>query len=146
MIPLAAIAAVAMQVLKGPVADIIDKHIADQQSRDKLKAELQQGLVTALGQQADAQAGVIKAEAESEHWLTANWRPILMLVLMGFLVWIGIILPLIDLAVGAPIPYQPRWNQLPAEFWNFLGIGMGGYIGGRSLEKVATQVIAARQK
>jgi hypothetical protein len=36
--------------------------------------------------------------------------------------------------------------MLPQGFWDFLAIGMGGYIGGRSLEKVAGAVSAAVER
>ena len=32
------------------------------------------------------QADIVKAEAQSEHWLTACWRPILMLTFGGLIV------------------------------------------------------------
>jgi hypothetical protein len=32
------------------------------------------------------------------------------------------------------------------QFWSFLAIGMGGYIGGRSLEKIAAQVLAPKAR
>ncbi len=35
------------------------------------------------------------------------------------------------------IPFNPRWQTLPDGFWDFLGIGVGGYVGGRSIEKAA---------
>jgi Holin of 3TMs, for gene-transfer release len=82
----------------------------------------------------------VVAESKSEHWLTACWRPLLMVVFMGFLVLVGLVIPLIDLIAGHAIPYEPRWQQLPAGFWDFLSIGVGGYIGGRSLEKITGQV------
>ena len=74
----------------------------------------------------------------------AAW-PLLMLMLMGFLLWVGIILPLADLAAGSPVAYKPRWSELPAGFWDFLGIGVGGYIGGCTKEKIASQVITTRR-
>ena len=36
--------------------------------------------------------------------------------------------------------------MLPQGFWDFLAIGMGGYIGGRSLEKVAGAVTAVVER
>ena len=86
---------------------------------------------------------MVLAEVQSEHWLTRSWRPVLMLILMGFLLLVGLILPLADLVIGHTVPFQPRWQLLPAGFWDFLAIGMGGYIGGRSLEKVAGMVTSA---
>jgi hypothetical protein len=61
---------------------------------------------------------------------------------MGFLIVAGLLLPLADLIAGHRLPFEPRWQILPEAFWEFLSIGMGGYIGGRSLEKIATHMIA----
>ena len=66
-----------------------------------------------------------------------------MVLLMGFLVLVGAILPLADLIAGHPIRFEPRWSALPPEFWSFLMVGMGGYVGGRSLEKVAGMVMGS---
>ena len=65
---------------------------------------------------------------------------------MGFLLLAGLVLPLADVIAGGPVPFQPRWNMLPQGFWDFLAIGMGGYIGGRSLEKVAGAVAAVAER
>ena len=45
---------------------------------------------------------------------------------------------LADLIAGYRVPFEPRWQSLPEGFWQFLAVGAGGYIGGRSLEKVAS--------
>jgi phenylpyruvate tautomerase PptA (4-oxalocrotonate tautomerase family) len=144
MVPLLTAAGLMLKLLQGPVSQILDKHIADRQVRDKLAADLQQSLIEHVSKQQEAQASVIIAESKSEHWLTANWRPLLMMLLMGFLLLVGLLIPFADLLAGRPIPYHPRWAELPAGFWDFLGIGMGGYIGGRSLEKIAAQWVARR--
>lgn len=129
-----------MGMLKGPLAGIIDAHVSDAEIRQKLKSELEKSLLDHLTKSAELQKNVILAEMKSEHWLTANWRPMLMLVLMGFLVLVGLIIPALDWMLGGEVPYNPRWNDLPTGFWDFLGIGVGGYIGGRSLEKITGQV------
>lgn len=46
--------------------------------------------------------------------------------------------------VGHAGVFSPRWNALPPQFWDFLSIGVGGYIGGRTLEKVAREVIVPK--
>ncbi len=144
MVPVLTAASLLLKLFQGPVSQIIDKHISDRQTRDKLAAELQQSLLDHLSKEQEAQASVIIAESKSEYWLTANWRPLLMVLLMGFLVLVGLIIPVADLLAGRPVPYHPRWADLPAGFWDFLGIGMGGYIGGRSLEKIAGQLLPKR--
>lgn len=76
-------------------------------------------------ERAASAAQVIYAEATSSSWLARNWRP-LMMTFFAILVgarWFG---------------YTPP-NMSPAELievYNLLQIGMGGYIGGRSLEKI----------
>lgn len=100
-------------------------------------------LLEHLSKSAELQKDVILAEINSEHWLTSNWRPLLMMALMGFLILVGLVIPLVDLLVGHPMTYQPRWNDLPSGFWDFLAVGMGGYIGGRSLEKITSQIFGA---
>lgn len=144
MIPLVTAAGLALKLLQGPISQILDKHIADRQTRDKLAAELQQTFLDHVEKEQEQQASIIIAESKSEHWLTANWRPLLMMMLMGFLMLVGLVIPAIDLVAGHPIPYRPRWAELPEGFWQFLTIGMGGYIGGRSLEKIAAQWLARK--
>jgi hypothetical protein len=140
MLPLPLIVSVAGSLMKGPLAAVLDRYVGDLELRRKLKAELEQELLAGLAKETEQAASVIMAETRSEDWLTRNWRPILMLCFMGLLLVVGLLIPTIELLAGHPIPYQPRWQALPPEFWNFLSIGMGGYIGGRSLEKVAREV------
>jgi hypothetical protein len=75
-----------------------------------------------------ARLSVIQSEATSEHFLTANWRPIVMLVFTGLIV--------------------ARWFGLSAEgiseaeyieIWGILKLGIGGYVVGRSAEKVVKE-------
>jgi Holin of 3TMs, for gene-transfer release len=129
-----------MGLMKGPLAAVLDKYVSDLELRRKLQAELETAVLDHVSKEKEFQRDVIVAETKSEHWLTANWRPLLMCVLMGFLILVGLVIPLIDLVAGHAIAYEPRWQQLPAGFWDFLSVGLGGYIGGRSLEKIAGAV------
>jgi hypothetical protein len=144
MLPLPLIVSTVGALVKGPLSVILDRYVGDLELRRKLKAELEQELVAGLAKETEQAASVIIAETKSEDWLTRNWRPILMLCFMGLLLVVGLLIPMIELLSGHPIAYQPRWQALPPEFWNFLSIGMGGYIGGRSLEKVAREVFGAK--
>lgn len=86
-----------------------------------------------------AQADIIKAEASSESWLAANWRPLVMVTFTGLIVarWFGWAAP--NLSPG-------EYTQL----WDIVQVGMGGYVVGRSVEKVvpaiADAVVAAKGK
>lgn len=144
MFPLALVAQIAGGLVQGPLSKVLDAYISDVELRRKLAAELETQFMAYLSKSTELGTSVVLAETQSEHWLTRSWRPVLMLVLMGFLLVFGLILPLADLLAGHQIPFQPRWQLLPGGFWDFLSVGMGGYIGGRSLEKVAGVVFPER--
>ncbi len=38
------------------------------------------------------------------------------------------------------IPFNPRWGDIPAPLWDLLAISVGGYIGGRSVEKIVSNL------
>lgn len=69
---------------------------------------------------------IVEAEAESEHPLTAMWRPITMLTFLALIVYSQLF--------AVPIP---------EEMWTLLQLGLGGYVVGRSAEKVIPGVARA---
>jgi hypothetical protein len=78
----------------------------------------------------DAKKTIITAEAQSQSWIARNWRPITMLTFL-FLVVLD--------SLGL-LPFR-----LAGEAWTLLQIGLGGYVVGRSAEKV-TNVISQGKK
>jgi hypothetical protein len=82
-----------------------------------------------------AQADIVKAEAQSTNWLTASWRPITMLTFTTLIVarWFGMSAP--DLS---PEEYL--------KLWDIVQLGLGGYVVGRSVEKVAGTVAGILKK
>jgi hypothetical protein len=144
--PLALIGKIVGSLMAGPITKILDAYIKDVEVRRKLAAELEQKLLHHLGESLELQHAIVLAEVNSSSWLTRSWRPILMLSLLGFLGFVGLLLPLADLVAGYQLPFNPRWQTLPEPFWDFLSIGVGGYIGGRSLEKIAAQTLGTAAK
>jgi hypothetical protein len=125
------------KIAAAPVLDIIDKLVADADLKEKLKAELKGKLLEREQALIAARQSVVLAELNSESAITRSWRPILMFVLMGFLLFFGLIVPLIELGLGHPVPVEPRLDRIPEPAWNLLTLGLGGYVGGRTVEKVA---------
>lgn len=78
-----------------------------------------------------AQAGNIQAEAKSDSWLASNWRPILMLTFTFIVAMNYAILPIVAWFGVHQAPLV-----LPTDMWDLLKIGVGGYIVGRSGEKI----------
>lgn len=67
---------------------------------------------------------VIKAEASSEHWLAANWRPITMLTFTTMIV-------LRMLGFDAEAMSEAEYLKL----WGLMELGLGGYVVSRGVEK-----------
>lgn len=125
------------KIAAAPVLDIIDKLVADADLKEKLKAELKGKLLEREQALIAARRSLVLAELNSESSITRSWRPILMFVLMGFLLFFGLIVPLIEVGLGHPVPVEPRLDRIPEPAWNLLALGLGGYVGGRTVEKVA---------
>lgn len=75
----------------------------------------------------EARAKIIEAEAKSEHWLTAIWRPVTMLTFLA-------------LCVGDSLGLLS--SPLRDEAWSLLQLGLGGYVVGRSAEKITKSVLS----
>jgi len=107
---------------------LIDKFWPDASEAEKTKQ--QQFLAVFV-----AQADIVKTEAASNHWLAANWRPLLMLTFGGLIVarWFG---------WAAPGLSEAEYLKL----WSIVEFGLGGYVVGRSVEKVAPSIAGAFNK
>lgn len=104
---------------------LIDKFWPD--AGEAERARLQQFLTVFA-----AQADIVKTEAASQHWLAANWRPLLMLTFGALIVarWFGL---------AAPNLSEAEYLKL----WDIVQFGLGGYVVGRSVEKVAPVIADA---
>ena len=117
------------------IGNVIDKIWPDKSDADKVKLRLFEIQENGQLQELMERYSVIKTEAASTHWLAANWRPLLMLV-FGFLIvcrWFGFTAP----------------NLSEAEYlklWDIVELGLGGYVIGRSAEKVLPAIVGALKK
>ena len=128
-----------LPVLGPIVGDVIKRVLPeDKDKRADIEREINMALLGNSAAIEQAAASVILAESKSEHWITATWRPILMLTLTAIVGWNFLIAPLIELAVLLSTNDQvPLSIPLPEQLWNLLMIGVGGYVVGRSGEKIA---------
>lgn len=111
---------------------VVGNLFPDPEQQAKAQAEMTMQLLKHQGDIEQAAASIIKAEAESEHWLAANWRPITMLVFVGLIVarWFGF---------AAPNLSEQEYIKL----WSIVEFGLGGYVVGRSVEKIAPSIADA---
>ncbi len=119
----------------GQVAANLFPNPADELKRQELNNQLTLAVINASASIEQAAASIVKAEAESENWLVASWRPILMLTFGGLIVarWFG---------WAAPNLSESEYLKL----WDIVQLGLGGYVIGRSAEKIVPAVAAAMKK
>lgn len=105
--------------------DVIDNIATNDEEKLKAKNELTNIVLGSLNNMQNAQRDVLLAES-SGTWLQRSWRPIVMLTFTAMIV------------TGAfvEIPYLDN----DSKFWILLEIGLGGYVIGRSVEKIANNV------
>jgi hypothetical protein len=109
----------------GKVLDIVDDVVEDKDAANNLKFQIQKQLIETKSSELEAQAKIVLAEAQGS-WLQRNWRPLLMVTFAGLVVahWFGFTAP--------DIPESVQNSML-----NIVMVGVGGYVMGRSSEKVA---------
>lgn len=111
------------------VGDSIDNLITSDEERLKMKNELQQIFINEALQSQKLQAEIINSEAKG-NFLQRSWRPILMLSFGFVVLYSKFIAP----AFGLPN------TDLNLEFWELLNIGIGGYVVGRTAEKITNTI------
>ena len=111
-----------------PAADLIDNLTTTEEEKLELKRKLtevenefQSKVLDYESKLMEAQSSIIKAETTSSSWITRNWRPITMLTFL--------VLVVLDSFGLLTTPLAP-------EAWTLLQIGLGGYVVGRSAEKI----------
>lgn len=114
---------------------VIDKIIPDKAAADAAKLELFRINQAGELQELAGRQEIVKTEASSEHWLTATWRPILMLTFGALIVarWFG---------WAAPDLTEAEYLKL----WNIVELGIGGYVIGRSAEKAIPEITKVLRK
>lgn len=123
----------------GNIGSQIAKNIfpdpADETKRMEAERQFQLAIMAQAQAIEQAAAQIVHAEAASQHWLAANWRPLTMLTFVALIVarWFGWAAP----------------NLAEAEYlalWDIVQLGLGGYVIGRSVEKVVPAIAEAMQK
>lgn len=117
------------------LGSIIKSKFPDPAEAARVEAELQAELWRNAHQLNAAAADIIKTEAQSQHGLAAIWRPVVMLTFCGLIVarWFG---------WAAPELSEAEYLKL----WSIVEFGLGGYVVGRSVEKIAGPIAGALKR
>jgi hypothetical protein len=99
------------------------------------KAEFLEYALDYEKEQLQAKTAIILAETKSESWITRNWRPVTMLAFVGATLgyWFGL--------TPAALP-----EAAVLSMFGLVKIGLGGYVVGRSAEKVVPGIVKAFNK
>ena len=122
------LAKVAESLFPDPVAAAAAK-VQMQIALNTAAAQLQ----TAEAKETESQASIIRSEAAGASWSERNWRPYLMFLFMFIIANNYIVFPILHLAFPSIILLQA-----PEQMWTLITICVGGYVGGQSLERIAT--------
>jgi hypothetical protein len=122
-----------------PISDVIDHVLPSGDAKIQLQQVVIQGQIQAAEQMMDyqrqllsAQSDIVKAEATGNSWLQRNWRPMtaLFLVICVGMYWFG---------------YGPKnlTQSSVDDMFGLVKICLGGYVAGRSAEKIAPSIATA---
>ena len=129
-----------LEFVKGlfqPAKELISEVIVDKDKANELKAALYGIEAQVAGKVIEyenklleVQSASIVSEAQGESWMQRNWRPITMLTFTALVVakWLGFT---VDTGIT---------EAVEIELMNLIQIGLGGYVVGRSAEKIVPQV------
>lgn len=118
-----------------PVTNLIDELHTSDEERLKIRQammQIQAGLTARVldyeTRLAESRAKVITAEAQGASWLQRTWRPITMLTFLALVVFDSF-----------------GWLEyrLAEQAWTLLQIGLGGYVVGRSAEKIIPSITSS---
>ena len=113
------------------VTDLVGQFVEDKDKANELETKIKNKLLSLEQEVITAQRDVIVAEAKSQSFIARNWRPIMMLTFVGIIANNYILFPYITLFGGTATTLE-----IPPDMWALLKIGGGGYVMGRSGEKM----------
>lgn len=116
-----------------PITNLIDDLVTSDEERGLIQtkmAELQNSITAKMidyeTKLMEAQSSIIVAEAQGQSWLQRSWRPITMLTFLVLVVCDS---------------FGLLAFRLASEAWLLLQIGLGGYVVGRSAEKIVPKLV-----
>lgn len=121
-----------------PAVDLVDEVHTSDEEKEQLQNQLFELQSTVMSKvmeyeskTLDAKASIIKAEAQGTSWLQRNWRPILMLSIVAIVVNNYILFPYLSMFTDKVVMLN-----LPDKLFTLMTVGVGGYVAGRSGEKI----------
>lgn len=119
--------------LVGKIGDAFDKNFTSKEEKLEVKNKLLAEANSLVKDVLDSQKEILLSETQG-NTIQRIWRPIVMLSFAMIVVYSFFVQP-------AFFPNAVDVHAtLPPEFWSLLKIGLGGYVLGRSAEKISTNI------
>ena len=112
----------------------LDKLFTSKEEKIKAESIIKEIILQKKLELQQMQTDIILAEAKG-NWLQRSWRPILMLSFGFIVIYVKFLAPVFDLTIP----------ELEIEFWELLKIGIGGYVVGRSAEKISKNITITKK-
>jgi Holin of 3TMs, for gene-transfer release len=93
----------------------------------QLLVDIESSYLDYEGKLLESRSKIVEAEVKGESWLQRNWRPILMLICVFILFNNYVLVPYFNIPM----------TVMDDHIWNLMEVGIGGYVAGRSLEKIS---------
>ena len=118
-----------LSALIAPVSNLVSEFIEDPDKSKELETRIKLVMLENEQEVKTKAADIVLAEANSDHWITSAWRPILMMTITAIVGLHYLLFPILN-QFGLDLSLE-----LPEELWTLLTVGVGGYTVGRSVEK-----------
>ena len=112
----------------------LDKLFTSKEEKIKAESIIKEIIIQKQLELQQMQTDIIITEAKG-NWIQRSWRPILMMAFGFIVIYVKFLAPLL----GLTIP------ELEIEFWELLKIGIGGYVVGRSAEKISKNIVISKK-
>ena len=126
--------------LADKIGEAFDKNFTSQEEKLQARNELVSDTNKLISEVNNLRQSVIITEASGTK-LQRNWRPVLMLTFGGIIVCTWIIFPVVNAFLKSDdLITVIKSLQDAKEFWDVVTLGLGGYVIGRSVEKITDSV------
>ena len=124
--------------IAGPIVSglfgILDEVVEDKDEANRIKAKIAERQQELVETRLKGAIEIILAEAKG-NWLQRSWRPVLMLVVVAIIANNYLLVPWLSLFTD-----KVAVLDLPGELYTLMTVGVGGYIAGRTGEKIAGSI------
>ncbi len=133
--------------LAAPISGVITKFVTRKEDQiraqaeiEKIQKEFETKVLDNQNNLLTAQKDLVLAEVKG-HWFQRNWRPALMWIIITIIANNYLIAPIVNqiVTVFGGENILPML-ELPDKLFNLMTIGLGGYVVGRSAEKIVPQM------